>query len=70
VIGMTSLNQCWGLEGCISSLEPAARNVSVGTRRLAFTCSLPTQLAYKGGTMSHIVRDRGQDWIISFDIFL
>lgn len=53
MIRMTSLNQCWGQEGCISSLEQTARNVSAGTARLPLTRSLPTRLAYKGGTISH-----------------
>lgn len=54
MIGMTSLNQCWGREGCISSRERAVRNVCPrGIARLPLTRSLPTRLAYKEGTRSH-----------------
>lgn len=53
MIGITSLNQCWEREGCISSLQQAARNVSAGIGRLPLTRSVPMRLAYKGGTVNY-----------------
>lgn len=77
-MGMTSLNQCEGMEGCISSPERAARNLSAGMGRLPLTRSLPTLLAYKEGTVSYKLWGRwrvkgrwaGRGLFFAFDIFL